>query len=188
MELGQFLYCLLTQSRKTSSLPDINSWDESMDREKVASFAKVGDADFLRSCEFGTTLRRKNGSEFKDFRSRCGRFIDSLVDADLSQLLVSSEFLQGVYCFCPELLTEGDDHCVFSLFSRLVRVLERSCALSSVESKPAVEDPLLLWTFVHVIWSVVVKRKKLLMLSIVCGLIMDPWHGTICVECSSSGA
>ena len=72
--------------------------------------------------------------------SRCRRFIDALVDVILSQLLVSSEFLQGVYRFCPELPLEGDDHCVFSLFSRLVRVLEWSGALSSVESKPAVEE------------------------------------------------
>ena len=110
-----------------------------MDSEKIVSFPKVGDATFLCNFEFGEALCQRNTSEFKDFRTRCRRFIDRLVDVILSKLLVSSDFLQGVYCFCPELLLGGEDHCIFTLFSRLVRVLERSGFVSSTESKTAVE-------------------------------------------------
>ena len=106
-----------------------------MHPEKIANFAKVGDADFYHNYEFGDTLRQRNTSEFKSFRCRCRRFIDPLVDVILSQLLVSSEFLKGVYCFCPELLLEGDDHCVLSLFGRMIRVLARSGVVPSVSRK-----------------------------------------------------
>ena len=123
-----------------SSSPDLNSWEDYLDPEKIASFAKVGDADFLPNYEFGDILRQRIISESKDFRSRCRRFIDSLVDVILSQRLVSSEFLQGGYCFCSGLLLEGDNHCVFTLFGRLIRVLERGGVVSSVESKTAVEE------------------------------------------------
>ena len=139
-ELCQFVYCLLTRSRKVSSLPEMNSWEDYMDSEKIASFPKTSDATFLCNFEFGEVLRQRNTSEVKDFRTRCRRFIDRLVDVILSKLLVSSDFLQGVYCFCPELLLGGDDHCVFTLFSRLMRVLEESGAVSSAESRSAVEE------------------------------------------------
>ena len=111
-----------------------------MDSEKIVSFPKVGDDTFFCNFEFGEALRQRNTSEFKDFRTRCRRFIDRLVDVILTKLLVSSDFLQGVYCFCPELLLGGDDHCIFTFFSRLVRVLEKSRVVSSTESKTAVEE------------------------------------------------
>ena len=139
-ELCQFIYCLLTRSRKVSSLPEMNSWEDYMDSEKIASFPKTSDATFLCNFEFGEVLRQRNTSEVKDFRTRCRRFIDRLVDVILSKLLVSSDFLQGVYCFCPELLLGGDDRCVFTLFSRLMRVLEKSGVVSSAESRSAVEE------------------------------------------------
>ena len=65
--------------------------------------------------------------------------MDRLVDVPLENNLVSSDFLQGAYCFCPELLLEGDDRYVFQLFSRLVQVLERSGALSSDDAKSGAE-------------------------------------------------
>ena len=48
--------------------------------------------------------------------------------------------MQGVYAFCPELLLEGDDRYIFRLFSKLLRVLERSGALSSEEAKSGSEE------------------------------------------------
>ena len=45
-----------------------------------------------------------------------------------------------VYCFCPELLFGGDDHSGFILFSKLVRVLEKSGVISGTESTSAVEE------------------------------------------------
>ena len=48
--------------------------------------------------------------------------------------------LQGLCSFCPELLLEGDNDCVFGLFKKLVLVLEKNRALSGSESKAAVEE------------------------------------------------
>ena len=122
-----------------SSLPQLNSWENYKDSEKISSFAKVGDTEFLCNYEFGDAMRHRNTSEFKDFCMQCRRLIDRFIDVILSQLLVSSEFLQGVYCFCPELLLGGDDLCVFNLFSKLVREFERSGVVFSTQSKSAVE-------------------------------------------------
>ena len=61
--------------------------------------------------------------------------MDRSVDVLLESNVVSSDFLQGVYSFYPELLLEGDDRYIFRLFSKIVRVLERSGALSSEEAK-----------------------------------------------------
>ena len=66
--------------------------------------------------------------------------MDRLVDVLLENNLVSSDFLQGAYCFCPELLLEGDDRYIFQMFSKLVQVLERSGALSCEEAKSGTEE------------------------------------------------
>ena len=66
--------------------------------------------------------------------------MDRLVDVLLENNLVSSDFLQGAYCFCPELLLEGDDRYIFRLFSKLVQVLEKSGALSPEEAKTGAEE------------------------------------------------
>ena len=59
----------------------------------------------------------------------------------------SSPVSQGLYCFCPELLLDGDDVVVFDLFAKLVGCLGRCGLLSSrkfAESKseflPYVEE------------------------------------------------
>ena len=126
MEICQFVYCLLSRTRVLSSLPELNDWAAYMDTEKVASFKKIDTADFLLNHEFGVELQRGTTGELTEFRNRCREFMDRLVDVLLENNLVSSDFLQGAYCFCPELLLEGDDRYVFQLFSRLVQVLERS--------------------------------------------------------------
>ena len=88
----------------------------------------------------GVELHRSNTDVMCEFRNRCREFVDRLVDVILGQQVVSSDFLQGLYCFCPELLLEGDDHHVFQLFSRLVRVLERCGYLSSCDAQSSREE------------------------------------------------
>ena len=58
-------------------------------------------------------------------------FVDRFLDLILELHLVSADFRQGVYAFCPELMLEGDNQSVFQLFSKLLRVFERSGCLSS---------------------------------------------------------
>ena len=75
-----------------------------------------------------------------EFRNRCREFVDRLVDVILGQQVVSSDFLQRLYCFCPELLLEGDNRHVFQLFSRLVRVLERCGCHSGSDAQSSREE------------------------------------------------
>ena len=140
MELCQFIFCLLSRSRKVSSLPDSNSWETYMDVSKIAFFDSVSSADVLRNYDFGSTVRQFKGGEGPDFLERCREFFDRLVQLILAQHCVSADFMCGLYCLWPELLLEGDDKHVFDLFRKLVRVLERNSAVSDVESSCAVEE------------------------------------------------
>ena len=53
---------------------------------------------------------------------------------------MSADFLQGIYSFCPDLLLKGDDQGVFQLFSKLLRVFERSRCLSSDDANASSEQ------------------------------------------------
>ena len=111
-----------------------------MDSSKLERFEKVSNEDFLKNHEFEVELHRSNTGEACEFRNRCREFVDHLVGVILGQQVVSSDFLQGLYCFCPELLLEGDDRHVFQLFSRLVRVLERCGCLSGSDARASIEE------------------------------------------------
>ena len=101
-EVCQFVYCLLIRSRKVSSLPALNDWESYMEPSKLQAFEKVSTDDFLQNYEFGAELHRSNTDEAREFRNRCREFVDRLVDVILGQQVVSSDFFQGLYCFCPE--------------------------------------------------------------------------------------
>ena len=83
MELCSFIYCLLSRSRKVSSLPELNAWEEYMDCTKIVSFEQVEMSDFLQNYEFGETLTDAKGGESREFRSHCREFIDQWVDGIL---------------------------------------------------------------------------------------------------------
>ena len=67
-------------------------------------------------------------------------FVDRLVDVILGQQVISADFFMGVYCFCPEIILEGDDQHIFRLFSQLVHVLEKSGCLPHSDSLTSVEE------------------------------------------------
>ena len=79
-------------------------------------------------------------SEIHDFRTRSREVLDRFVDVILSLNLVSSEVMQGLYSFCPEILLEGDDQHIFRLFSKLLTVLKRSGCVSENEAKTSIEE------------------------------------------------
>ena len=139
-EVRQFINCLLSRSRVVSGLPQMDDWEAYMDPSKLKDLEKISSEDFLKSYEFGTELHRANTGELREFRNRCREFVDHLVDVILAQQVVSSDFFQGLYCFCPELLLEGDDRHVFQLFSRLLRVLERCGVIQSGVARTSLEE------------------------------------------------
>ena len=111
-----------------------------MDTSKVAGLEKVTTAEFLLNDDFGVELSQSSNSEVCDFRNRCREVVDHLVNVLLAQHAVSADFSSGIYCFCPELLLEGDDQRVFQLFCRVVRVLEKSGSLTPSVAWSSVEE------------------------------------------------
>ena len=130
VELCQLVFCLLSQSRRVSSLPKINAWEEYMDVSKLSQYDEVPSSEFLQDYDFGAMLRQFKRSDGRDFQDRCREIIDHFVELVLAQQAASSEFMSGLYCFCPELLLEGDDKHVFDLFNRLARCLEHCGVIS----------------------------------------------------------
>ena len=49
MEVRQFVYCLLSRTRKVSSLPTLKGWEENMDPEKIDDLGDFAAVDFLRN-------------------------------------------------------------------------------------------------------------------------------------------
>ena len=97
-----------------------------MDQSSLAGVEKVDAGSFLLTGDFGDELERGATSEVRDFKKRVRELLDHLVDIILSLYLVSSNVMQGLYSFCPEILFEGDDHHVFQLFRKLLSVLKKS--------------------------------------------------------------
>ena len=85
MELSQFVYRLLSRSRKSTSLPLLNSWQDYMDSSKVADFEKISSDDFPMNYEFGNTLRSFKGGESREFRRQRPDFMDRFVDVIMAQ-------------------------------------------------------------------------------------------------------
>ena len=121
-------------------MPVLTDWDAYMDSSRVAALGKIDANDFLDNQPFGDALRRANTGEVRDVRNRCLDFMDHLVDAILSLHLVNGNFYQGIYCFCPEMLFEGDYRYIFGLFGKLVRVLEKVGCLSRDAVNASVEE------------------------------------------------
>ena len=118
----------------------MNDWESYMSIDKLTTIGKVGTDSFLSNDSFGVELRQSKSSEAAEFLNQSREFVDCLIDAILGLTLVRADFLQGAFSFCPELLLEGDDRCVFQLFAKLLHVLERSGNLSSEESKASSEE------------------------------------------------
>ena len=139
-ELCDFVYCLLLKTRRTESLPTLNEWEKFMSEEKVAEFPSIAMETFLLASDFGRELLAGKTSEFSTFRVRCREFLDWLILTILKSPSVTSRVARGLYCFCPELMLEGDGQLVFQLFPEMCRILESCGSLSSDESKAAVEE------------------------------------------------
>ena len=129
-----------SRTRKLSSLPEIHAWDSYMDQSSLAGVEKVDAGSFLLTGEFGDELDRGATSEVRDFKKRVREFLDHLVDIILSLYLVSSNVMQGLYSFCPEILFEGDDHHVFQLFRKLLSVLKKSGCVKEDKSVASCEE------------------------------------------------
>ena len=154
-----------------------------MEPSKLDAFEKTSSDDFLKNHEFGVELHGTNTDMMCEFRNRCREFVDRLVDVILGQQVVSSDFLQGLYCFCPELLLEGDDHHVFQLFSRLVRVLVVVISLAVMLSQAVRSLPPMLSMLGRGIKNRRKVQSRSKMLPSICSLITASCRGKVWSGC-----
>ena len=111
-----------------------------MDEEKVASFPIASMDSFLVSSEFGKELAARQTSAFVDFRVLCREFMNRLIILLVGSVSAQSRVARGLSSFCPEMLLENDDNCVFELFADLCKVLESCNTISCDEAKSDVEE------------------------------------------------
>ena len=88
MELCQLVDCLLSRSRRVSSLPNVNAWEEYMDVSKLSQYDAIPTAEFLQTYDFGAMLREFKGGEGRDFQDRCREFIDRFGDLSTTGSIV----------------------------------------------------------------------------------------------------
>ena len=139
-EFCNFVYCLLLKTRSTSGLPEIHAWESYMDIVKIRDFAVVPCDSFLDSHDLGKQLSAGKTKEYVSFRLHCRQFVDRLIIILLESTYARSVIAKGMCRFCPELMLEGDDVAVFSLFADLCRILVSCGALSVNESSAALEE------------------------------------------------
>ena len=139
-EFCNFVYCLLLKTRSTSSLPEIHAWECYMDAVKVRDFAVVPCDSFLSNHDLGQQLSAGKTKEYVAFRLHCRQFVDRLIIILLESTYARSIIAKGMCSFCPELMLEGDDVAVFSLFADLCRILVSCGSLSVDESSAALEE------------------------------------------------
>ena len=140
-EFCNFVYCLLLKTRSTSGLPEIHAWESYMDVVKVRDFAVVVLCDsFLSSHYLGEQLSAGKTKKYVAFRLHCRQFVDRLIIILLESTYARSVIAKRMCSFCPELMLEGDDVAVFSLFADLCRILVSCGSLSVDESSAALEE------------------------------------------------
>ena len=116
-EFCNFVYCLLLKTRSTSGLPEIHAWESYMDVVQVRDFAVVPCDSFLSSHDLGEQLSASKTKEYVAFRLHYRQFVDRLIIILLESTYARSVIAKGMCSFCPELMLEGDDVAVFSLFA-----------------------------------------------------------------------
>ena len=97
------------------------------------TFPSVSDDCFFANYELGQMLADDKGSEAREFRDNSRLFLHSLVAQLLSLVYATSSVSQRLYCFCPELKSEGVDSTVLDLFSKLLRVFREGGYITPIE-------------------------------------------------------
>ena len=119
-ELARFVYCLLQKSKKASSLPLVEQWEEYV-VPSHSRFPAIDEKDFLAGTRVMVALE-KVGSHYlqTEFRRDDRRFLEKFVNCVLSTVASRSVIGQGVSCFCPAIVVGGDDVALFQIFNKFL--------------------------------------------------------------------
>ena len=83
--------------------------------------AGIGEEHFLVGTQLHAALEKITSQYLKkEFRSGARRFLEEFTSTVLSTVTARSKLGQGVSCFCPEIITGGDDDSAFFLFGQLL--------------------------------------------------------------------
>ena len=111
-----------------------------MDVSKLDSFRALPIEEFLIHYPYGKDLAAGKTSRMRAFRAKSRVFLDHLVVVLLRNVTVTSRLSQGLYSFDPEIMLEGVDSTVFSLFFSSCELLKSSNVVSANEMDAAVEE------------------------------------------------
>ena len=86
-----------------------------------SSFTAIEEDHFLVVTRVHEALENMTSHYLKkEFRSSARPFFEEFTSTALSTVAARSKLGQGVSCFCPEIITGGDDHSAFFLFGQLL--------------------------------------------------------------------
>ena len=119
-ELARFIYCLLQESKRASSLPLIEQWWEYVTLN-YSRFPAIEEKNFLSSTRVIAALG-KVGKQYLRTGFPCDvrRFAEEFVNCLLSTVASRSVIGQGMSCFCPAIVIGVDDVVHFQLFNKLL--------------------------------------------------------------------
>ena len=114
--------CVLpaAEIKKASALPLVEQWEEYV-VPNHSRFPAIDDKDFLTGTRVMAALD-ENGSHYlqKEFRRDARCFLEDFVSCVLSTVASRSVIGQGLSCFCPANVVEGDDAAPLQLFNKLL--------------------------------------------------------------------
>ena len=125
-ELARFIYCLLQKIKQGSSLPLVDQWDEYV-LPNHSKFPQISDGEFLAGTRVLAVLN-KTGSSYlnREFQRDAPRILEEFTTSVLSTVAARSKLGQGWRCFCPAIVTGGDDPAPLHLLGLLLDgLLER---------------------------------------------------------------
>ena len=119
-ELARFVYCLLQKIKKASSLPLVEQWGDYI-VPNHSRFPAVDDKNIPVGTRVMAALG-KVGSHYlqKEFRRDARRFPEDFVNCVLSTVAARCVIGQGLSCFCPAIVVDGDEVAPLQLFNKLL--------------------------------------------------------------------
>ena len=119
-ELARFIYCLLQKIKQGSSLPLVGQRDDYV-LPNHSKFPPISDGEFLAGTPVLAALNKIGSSYLKrEFQRDARRFLEEVTTSVLSTVAARSKIGQGLSCFCPAIITGGDDHASLHLLGFLL--------------------------------------------------------------------
>ena len=108
-DLSHIVYCLLQKSKKNVLLAVVEKWKCYFLWNRSA-FDPIEEEHFLKRSHVHAALEKLTSYDpKKEFRTSASRFPEEHTWTILSTVPARSKLSQGVSCFCPEKMIEGDD-------------------------------------------------------------------------------